>query len=251
MRFNKKAIFLAAIAACAAGAVTVSAALWDTGGDTVPADPAGSTAQTGGTAADTAGTAKPAKAAADAAGVQAADASEEEAVSLEVDTAARAVTVRVNLPEEGNSALSVVCMDPAYAENSAQKDMRDWADYQENICYLGQQSLDSQGQGEFRFQLGEALEGDYTLSLGSDADIYVRTFQMAEQEQPVLKGDMDGNGGVDIQDVMAACRVLARKNLGEKITPQELAAGDMDENGDIDIQDIMSICRTLARNQQS
>lgn len=200
MRFNKKAIFLAAIAACAAGAVTVSAALWDTGGDT---------AQTGGTAEGANGTAAPA-AAADAAGVQtAADASEEEAVSLEVDIAAKAVTVRVNLPEKGNSALSVVCMDPAYAENSARKDMRDWADYQENICYLGQQSLDSQGQGEFRFRLGEALEGDYTLSLGSDADIYVRTFQMTEQEQPVLKGDMDGDGDVDIQDVMAACRVLA------------------------------------------
>lgn len=62
----------------------------------------------------------------------------------------------------------------------------------------------------------------------------------------ILKGDMDGSGVVDIQDVMSACRILARQNMGSEPTDQELTRGDMNGDGFIRIDDIMAICRVLA-----
>ena len=63
----------------------------------------------------------------------------------------------------------------------------------------------------------------------------------------ILKGDMNGDGSVDITDVMAACRVLARKAADIPPTPEELARGDVDGRDGITISDVMAICRILAR----
>lgn len=65
----------------------------------------------------------------------------------------------------------------------------------------------------------------------------------------LIPGDMDGNGKVTITDVMQACRVLARKNTGERPTPEEIRIGDLDGDKDITITDIMGICRILARGE--
>ncbi len=62
----------------------------------------------------------------------------------------------------------------------------------------------------------------------------------------VVKGDMDKNGMVDIRDIMAACRVLARKNTGSNPGTEELLYGDMTGDGKIAIDDIMAICRVIA-----
>ena len=55
-----------------------------------------------------------------------------------------------------------------------------------------------------------------------------------------------------IEDVMKACRVLARKNTGQQAPqPDELERYDLTEDGDIGIDDIMAICRQIAiKNQQ-
>ncbi len=66
-------------------------------------------------------------------------------------------------------------------------------------------------------------------------------------EAVLVKGDMTGDGKVDITDVMEACRVLARNNTGSKPNDQELERGDMNGDQKILIDDIMSICRILAR----
>ena len=63
---------------------------------------------------------------------------------------------------------------------------------------------------------------------------------------PVLKGDYNDDGVVDIRDVMSACRVLARANMDIPPQPEELETVDMDEDGSIDIMDIMLICRVIA-----
>ena len=63
----------------------------------------------------------------------------------------------------------------------------------------------------------------------------------------ITPGDMDGSGSVDIQDVMAACKVLARKAAGTNPSPDELLRGDMDGDKDVNIQDVMAICKVLAR----
>ena len=67
----------------------------------------------------------------------------------------------------------------------------------------------------------------------------------------VIKGDCDGDGDVDIQDVMSACRVLARANTGVDPKPEEMAAVDMNGDETIDIQDIMLICRVIAASRQT
>ena len=70
-------------------------------------------------------------------------------------------------------------------------------------------------------------------------------------EIPTEKGDVNGDGTVDIQDVMAACKILARANAGALPTDEEIARADVAEDGLIDIQDVMGICRILARQTAS
>lgn len=71
---------------------------------------------------------------------------------------------------------------------------------------------------------------------------------VGETQPEIRKGDLNEDGKIDIKDVMALCRVLARKNTGAKPEEKELALGDMDEDGSIMIQDIMLLCREIARN---
>ncbi len=97
------------------------------------------------------------------------------------------------------------------------------------------------------------VSGTYSLRGELDADNILNPNNLAAvisvtvEAQSVIPGDVDGNGDVDIQDIMGACRILARKNTGIDPTDEEKARVDMDKNGDIDISDIMSICRILAR----
>ncbi|HIZ83134.1 MAG TPA: hypothetical protein H9668_01755 [Firmicutes bacterium] len=65
-------------------------------------------------------------------------------------------------------------------------------------------------------------------------------------EEPVLKGDLDGDGEVSIIDVMQACKILARKNMGDKPGADEIARGDLNGDRDVSIEDIMAICKILA-----
>ncbi|MCI8361265.1 MAG: family 43 glycosylhydrolase [Clostridiales bacterium] len=63
----------------------------------------------------------------------------------------------------------------------------------------------------------------------------------------VIPGDLDGDGTVTIQDVMEACKILARQSAGKAPTADELAAGDLDGDEKISINDVMEICKILAR----
>ncbi|MCI8360008.1 MAG: hypothetical protein HFE86_01555, partial [Clostridiales bacterium] len=55
------------------------------------------------------------------------------------------------------------------------------------------------------------------------------------------------DGKVTIQDVMEACKVLARQSAGKDPTADELARGDLDGDGKFTITDVMEICKILAR----
>ncbi|MCI8359849.1 MAG: hypothetical protein HFE86_00750 [Clostridiales bacterium] len=67
------------------------------------------------------------------------------------------------------------------------------------------------------------------------------------QEPDIIPGDLDGDGQVTIQDVMEACKVLARQSAGTPPTADELAGGDLNGDQKITISDIMEICKILAR----
>ena len=62
-----------------------------------------------------------------------------------------------------------------------------------------------------------------------------------------LPGDLDGDNTVTIQDVMEACKVLARKSAGTPPTSGELLRGNLDGDDTITIGDVMEICKILAR----
>ena len=109
---------------------------------------------------------------------------------------------------------------------------------------------EDEGKDAFLAALEEARrvrdDGD---ALQSEIDEAVQALEEAyDALQPIqiIPGDLDGNGTVDIQDVMAACRVLARQNGGTYPTAEEIAQGDLTGDGYIRIDDIMAICRLLA-----
>ncbi len=81
---------------------------------------------------------------------------------------------------------------------------------------------------------------DYTNWDGvtSFEDYGVVWIKFPEEEPDVLKGDVDGNGDVDIYD---ALRLF--KHVNEELTLEgsELAAGDVDGNGDVDIYDALRL----------
>ena len=81
-----------------------------------------------------------------------------------------------------------------------------------------------------------------------------RCGEQQEEEIPamaILLGDVDGNGAVDITDVMATCKILARAAGGTPPTPAEVQAGDLDGSGAVDILDVMAICKILANQNEN
>ena len=63
----------------------------------------------------------------------------------------------------------------------------------------------------------------------------------------IVPGDMNGDGEVNIQDVMEACKVLARQTAGTQPTADEMLRGNLDGNDSFTINDVMEICKILAR----
>lgn len=62
-----------------------------------------------------------------------------------------------------------------------------------------------------------------------------------------VQGDLNGDGTINIQDIMEACRILARNAANISPSPVELLAADLTENGTVAIDDIMAMCRLLAQ----
>ena len=65
---------------------------------------------------------------------------------------------------------------------------------------------------------------------------------------PRPSGDLDGDWAVTIDDVMEACKALARKSGGQFPRQTELAWGDLNRDDRLEIRDVMEICKLLARN---
>ncbi|MCI8359735.1 MAG: glycoside hydrolase family 92 protein [Clostridiales bacterium] len=73
------------------------------------------------------------------------------------------------------------------------------------------------------------------------------TLEAAIRIQVYLPGDLDGSGEVTIQDVMEACKVLARQSAGKAPAEEEMIRGDLNGDADFTISDVMEICKILAR----
>ncbi|MCI8360295.1 MAG: hypothetical protein HFE86_03050 [Clostridiales bacterium] len=62
-----------------------------------------------------------------------------------------------------------------------------------------------------------------------------------------VPGDMNKDGKITIQDVMEACKALARQSAGKAPTADEMKRGDLDGDDKLTIADVMEICKLLAR----
>ena len=58
--------------------------------------------------------------------------------------------------------------------------------------------------------------------------------------------DLTGDGKVNDSDVMAACRVLARKSMNIDPTDDEVRRGDLNGDTTVSIVDVMAICKLIA-----
>ncbi|HIZ83766.1 MAG TPA: discoidin domain-containing protein [Firmicutes bacterium] len=119
-------------------------------------------------------------------------------------------------------------------------------------------TLDTYAQAAVKEAFRQALEEARTVNENpnatqAQADEAAEALQAASGAllASLKKGDANRDGSIDIQDVMAACRILARNATGQDPTTEELETGDMDGDNRILIQDIMSICRVLARQSQN
>ena len=75
----------------------------------------------------------------------------------------------------------------------------------------------------------------------------IDALQPAVPVPAVVPGDLDGDGKVTIQDVMEACKVLARKTAGREPSADEMERGNLDGDNAFTINDVMAICKILAR----
>ena len=82
---------------------------------------------------------------------------------------------------------------------------------------------------------------------GEPANIFDSLLDTADPGPVIVKGDLTGDGKVNVSDVMACCRVLARKSSGQEPTKDEIARGDMTGEGEITITDVMMLCKTIAQ----
>ena len=60
------------------------------------------------------------------------------------------------------------------------------------------------------------------------------------------KGDLNADGAITVTDVMACCKVLARKSAGRQPSRDEVLRGDLTGEGGVTITDVMAICKLLA-----
>ncbi len=97
-----------------------------------------------------------------------------------------------------------------------------------------------------------SLRGVISLTLdGQTAEVEIDAV-IPQLTTEIIRGDVTRDGKIDIQDVMAACKIVARNNAGQEPTENEKLRADMNEDGRVRIEDIMAICRKLAQqNAQS
>ena len=189
---------------------------------------------------------------------QVADRSENTAVGVVSDTldGAKARYIRLDItgnsewPNNASSAASIyeirVYGEKAAAEPVDKKALRELYD-----AYKDYKEAEYTADSWLPF--AQALAGAKTALDEPDAtqtDVAEALTALQEAEgglkKRIVRGDLDGNGVVNISDVMEACKVLARKSAGTPPTKDEIARGDLDENGDIQIGDVMMICKILA-----
>lgn len=107
-------------------------------------------------------------------GVSAAEGS----VSGIINAAEKMAYISLDLPENADEAVSLVCYDPTY----------DAANPEASICYIDQYDLDADGKANIAFPVANFIEGTYTFQIGT-TDGYV--WGVLEAEEFIAYTDKD------------------------------------------------------------
>lgn len=66
--------------------------------------------------------------------------------------------------------------------------------------------------------------------------------------QKLLKGDVDGDGEVNIQDLRTILRAVCEK---EELNADQLTCADVNEDGKLDIQDLRKVLRYVCGKEEA
>ena len=80
----------------------------------------------------------------------------------------------------------------------------------------------------------------------ADGNLIGLVLTLEKDQAAPLKGDVNGDGKINISDVMGLCKVLARKAADIPPTPDEIERGDLTGDGEIEITDVMAVCKIIA-----
>lgn len=99
---------------------------------------------------------------------------------------------------------------------------------------------------DFRGGKGQIIDSYFITSDRERIDVSDKTFTITHYIQPgSLMGDANGDGAVDISDVLVTVDYV----LGKNPSPFEFANTDMDQSGSIDISDVLAIVdKILGKN---
>ena len=88
--------------------------------------------------------------------------------------------------------------------------------------------------------------GEYVLTVTNGykpASVFFIVVDTSEVS-PLMKGDFNGNGKIEVDDALAALRIAAK--LAAE-TPEAIAIGDIDGNGKVEVDDALAILRVAAK----
>ena len=111
----------------------------------------------------------------------------------------------------------------------------------DSILYVNQKQADEDGEITFEnVYPKEMINSNIMISgTGFTAPVIVAEIQ----SKPILKGDVDGSGAVDVGDATTLMKVLA--GLSGDFIP-ELNVADVDNSGSIDVGDATTLLKVLA-----
>ena len=114
----------------------------------------------------------------------------------------------------------------------------------DSILYVNQKQADEDGEITFENVYPKVMMNSNIMISGTGfaAPVIVAEIVMDEPD-PVLKGDVDGSGAVDVGDATTLMKVLA--GLSGDFIP-ELNVADVDNSGSIDVGDATTLLKVLA-----
>ena len=84
--------------------------------------------------------------------------------------------------------------------------------------------------------------GNWAIVSEGQEGVYIIT------QKGAAMGDLDGDGSINIADVMEMCKVLARQAIGENLKKDNIFRSDLDGDNIISISDVMEVCKIMARH---